>query len=133
MDGLTISDGKASGASDGTSACSNCFGGGIYIKNTQQGFQEKRVALSVSNCIFTNNEALQGASIFGYIYVDLVVSNCQFTENKAIAGTYHVSGGAGIYLSLQSTLTVTESSFTLVNFHRLPVFFFCFDSALWFW
>ena len=114
-----------------------------FVKTLNKVFK-KRVALSVSNCIFTNNEALQGASIFGYIYVDLVVSNCQFTENKATAGTYHVSGGAGIYLSLESTLTVTQSSFTLVNFHRLllllccffcAVFFFCFcfDSALWFW
>ena len=48
----------------------NCFGGGIYIKNTQQGFQEKRVALSVffvlfflvafvlSACIFSNTTTL---------------------------------------------------------------------------
>ena len=122
IDGFTISDGLSSGDADGTSECFNCFGGGIYIKNDQEEWFESRISLEVSNCFFTNNKAIQGASIFGYIYVDLDIFNCQFSDNKAINGKYHVSGGAGIYLTLQSTLTVDSSSFMFVHYYD---FTFC--------
>ena len=115
IDGFTISGGYASGTSDGDADCQDCFGGGIYLKNDQQNQEGRKLYLSVSNCIFTDNYAMQGAGIFGYINVEIDVTNCEFTRNRAIRATYHVSGGAAIYVSLQSELSIDQSTFTYVK------------------
>ncbi|MBR1604117.1 MAG: putative Ig domain-containing protein [Synergistaceae bacterium] len=89
IDGLTITGGTGTG-SIMANADTNTLGGGIQAAVTEG---SKTLKITVRNCTFTNNTAVDGGGIGGYTEGNsaklvLRVENCFFKDNKA-----HYGGG----------------------------------------
>ncbi|MHC5061765.1 MAG: right-handed parallel beta-helix repeat-containing protein, partial [Planctomycetota bacterium] len=88
LDGFTITSGNANANG------SRCHGGGIY-----NGFSN----ITVNNCTFTGNSALDGGGMFNFSS-NPTVTNCTFSSNSAYLG--------GGMCNLGSSPTVTKCTFT---------------------
>jgi hypothetical protein len=116
ISGLTIENGNAHGVDD--------LGGGIYATGLQS-YSAGDTNLTVTGCVFSNNDSDEGGGIFST--VPLLVTSSTFRQNSAVynaggisAGTVTVSdstfldnaagyGGGGI---VAGRVTVSDSTFT---------------------
>ena len=100
IDGITIQDGNANDASDGTQV--HRFRGGGYSLSSGTNY------IQFSSCHFANNAALSGGALNlrdldnNYRYINFY--NCQFTKNKA--GRASLADINGKYLSGLNTFFV---------------------------
>jgi hypothetical protein len=88
LDGFIITDGNADGSD------LNSAGGGMF---------NGHVSPTVTNCTFSNNDAVYGAGMWNFVSSP-TVTNCNFTGNFA-------SNGAGMFIYYESPI-VTNCTFT---------------------
>ncbi|MFI5135301.1 MAG: right-handed parallel beta-helix repeat-containing protein [Chitinophagales bacterium] len=84
VDGFTITGGNAEGSSRGEGD-----GGGIFNRNGENN-------LTIANCIFTKNEAVQGSAVYNSDVNDNCspkFDHCKFIDNSAAAGTVYNFAG----------------------------------------
>ncbi len=95
IDGLTIRDGHADGS------WFNSRGGGLLCYDAN--------SPTVTNCIFTNNYAVEGGAIAAYNYSAPTISDCTITANSA-------ERAAGILLRTGPDTQATGAQFSGITF-----------------
>jgi len=97
LDGFTVRDGNADGASPDDQ------GGGVLI--------DSGGSPTLVNCVIRSNSALYGAGLYAGYDSDPALTGCTFTENTA-PGTSWPQGGGGVYLYAGCSPTLTDCTFT---------------------
>lgn len=88
LDGLTLRDGRAVGLTY------NGKGGGLLAYHAGKKFLPREAAIgfkmTLQNCRFEQNEALEGGAIYAYGKANLTISNTTFDGNRAVYGGANV-------------------------------------------
>ncbi|PNG25299.1 right-handed parallel beta-helix repeat-containing protein [Methylocella silvestris] len=89
LDGLTLRDGRAVGLTY------NGKGGGLLAYHAGKTFLPREAAIgfkmTLQNCRFEQNEALEGGAIYAFGKADLTISNTVFGGNRAFYGGANVN------------------------------------------
>ncbi|WP_137045155.1 right-handed parallel beta-helix repeat-containing protein [Pseudolabrys sp. FHR47] len=89
LDGLTLRDGRAVGRTY------NGKGGGLLAYHAGKKFLPREAAIgfkmTLSNCRFEHNEALEGGAIYAYGKAALTISDTTFENNRAVYGGANVN------------------------------------------
>lgn len=89
LDGLTLRDGRAVGLTY------NGKGGGLLAYHAGKKFLPREAAIgfkmTLQNCRFEQNEALEGGAIYAYGKANLAISDTAFDGNRAIYGGANVN------------------------------------------
>lgn len=89
LDGLTLRDGRALGSTY------NGKGGGLLAYHAGKTFLPHDAAvgfrMTLKNCRFERNEALEGGAIYAYGKANLTISDTVFEDNRAVYGGANVN------------------------------------------
>lgn len=107
LDGLTLRDGRALGSTY------NGKGGGLLAYHAGKTFLPHDAAvgfkMTVKNCRFERNEALEGGAIYAYGKANLTITDTVFEGNRAVYGGANVNR-EGVVASCQACSFVGNSA-----------------------
>lgn len=108
LDGLTLRDGRAVGRTY------NGKGGGLLAYHAGKKFLPREAAIgfkmTLHNCRFEHNEALEGGAIYAYGKADLTISETAFEGNRALYGGANVNREGVVATCQKCSFTGNQAS-----------------------